>query len=620
MARIKLYNVLFPDTTNPLTRELDMIRRGGRFKKQDGEWAGEGLFFHYQKAIQLAWPHIQWHRWLDKTLTAWCEYVFIGVIGPASSGKTNNFAMFPLIHYYAYSSRSTILVCSTTRERLEDRIWGEMKKLHKVAKTQFTWLPGNLIEGRQRIVTDDRSVAAEGRDFRNGVIGVPCKKGGEYVGLGDFVGIKNEWLILVGDELQLLPRAFIDSTANLLKNRNVKICGLGNPKETTDSLGILCEPAVTLGGWDGGIDQSPGTKMWETRWDKGICVQLPGSDCPNMEAKPGEPAPFPFLITREQMESDAKMWGKDDWHYTMMDEGRMPRGQGSRRVITRALCIKGGAFNPPIWRDSNITRLAFLDAAYRSVGGDRCIFGEMAFGEEADSGPPNAITPNLLVQETERPKGKIILALIEYMIVPIKPEKQPDDTILEAEDQIVDFCKTQCEARRIPPEHLFYDSGMRTSLVSAFAKRWTYKTVSIDCGGKATERKVSAEINELCCDYYSKLISEFWYSVRLIIDGGQFRGLTEDACLEGCQREFKLVSSNRIEIESKQDMKEKTGRSPDIFDGIAVGTEGARRLGFVISRLGGERRFRQRPEPWKLELEAKRKSVWHGKSLSYQRS
>jgi hypothetical protein len=146
---------------------------------------------------------------------------------------------------------------------------------------------------------------------------------------------------------------------------------MGNPAQTTDALGILCEPHVTVGGWDGGIDQTPKTKTWKTRFEGGICIQYPGSDSPNMDAKIGDPAPYPFLMTREVLERDAQTWGKDDWHYTMFDEGRMPHGQGTRRVITRQICLKQHAMES----QSGSIPLTYItaDAAFWAVGGDRCV-------------------------------------------------------------------------------------------------------------------------------------------------------------------------------------------------------------------------------------------------------
>jgi hypothetical protein len=134
----------------------------------------------------------------------------------------------------------------------------------------------------------------DGRDFINGVLGVPVKKGNDYVGLGDFAGMKNKRITLIGDELSLLPPAFIHAISNLDKNVSLKVIGLGNPKDTMDALGMLAEHAAHLGGWDGGIDQTPGTKQWETKRHGGICIQLPGDDSPNLDGKLGCP-----LITQE---------------------------------------------------------------------------------------------------------------------------------------------------------------------------------------------------------------------------------------------------------------------------------------------------------------------------------
>lgn len=504
-----------------------------------------------------------------------------------NSSKTCSMALFHLVDYYAFPSCTTTLLCSTNYERLEDRIWGEIKKWHKVAKKRYSWLPGNLIEGKRRLVTDHRSEANEGRDFRNGMVAVPCKPGGQYTGLGDFIGIKNKRVRLCGDELQQLPAAFIDALPNLSKNADFRATGMGNPKETTDALGRICEPSAANGGWDSGIDQTPRTKHWETRWPNGVCIQLCGSDSPNTDVDPIEPVPFPFLITRKQMEDDAKLWGRDDWHFTMFNEGRMPRGQGSRRVITRSLCERNGAFKQPTWQGTPLIEIGCLDAAYRAVGGDRCVYAHLRFGEENADPMVQAISAarsieGLIDQSAVVVKGRHILQLVEMKIIPITANAFGSG---EPEDQITKFVAAENKARGIKPENFFYDSGMRASLVQCFSRTYSTAVNAIDCGGKPTERKVSDAIDVKCVDYYSKLITEIWWSVRLIVEAGQFRGMTDEVLNDGCAREYKLVSGNKIEVETKEEMKKKTGRSPDLFDCLAIGVEGARRLGFRIARM-----------------------------------
>jgi len=535
-----LFNTDFEPLTPMFWCHIACIQAGGRWKKPNGEYAGMGNFYHYKEAQKLLWPEKEWHKWNDLLLKNFLDHRIIGVIGPASSGKTREAADFALISYYSFSDCSTILVSSTEREMLEMRVWGEMKKAHKLATSRMHGLPGILVESRQRLITDDRSVDSEGRDFRNGACGVACRRGGQYVGLSSFIGVKNKHILLVADEGAFMPRAYVDAISNLNKNKGFKCIVLGNPKETTDALGVICEPSAELGGWDGGIDQAPMTKTWPTRFKDGICVQLVGSDCPNMDVPKDAPVPYPFLITREAIEADVAFYGMDSIQYSMMNEGRMPRGQGLRRVITRAMCLKFGAMEAPIWKSDERTRIGFLDAAYGSVGGDRCVFGELQIGKD--------------------PNDREILAVIDTMLVPVtttSPELP--------EDQIALFVKTQCEQRHIKPEDVFFDSTGRGSLVGAFARLWSAHVGTVEFGGKPSERYVSDNIRVLCKDYYSKFVTELWYSVALTIQSGQFRGMTEDILLEGSMREWGFVSGNKIEVEPKDKMKVKSGRSPDCF-------------------------------------------------------
>lgn len=622
-GRFRAYNMMWPGTITDAQIHLDCITMGGEWTKQNGEKAGGGLFHHYMEFQKIVWPERIWEKglfknhWAEECLRVWLQYQYIGAMGCAASGKSDSFGVNALTDWYAHFHCTTVLVTSTDLKSLELRIWGMIKKYHKAAKGRHFWLPGHLIEGKQMLVSANREEAAEGRDFKNGIIAVPCKKGSQFVGLGSMIGIHNKRVRLLADESNLMPRAFLDSTANLAKCEDFRMVALGNPNETTNAHGAICEPAPELGGWEGSIDQSPGTKVWKTRFPNGICLQLPGSDSPNMKVNKGEEPPFPFLITRQQYEDDAKIWGLDDWHFQMMDEARMPRGQGSRRVLTRQACVKFGAFEAPLWRDSRITKIAFLDAAYRGVGGDRCVFGELNFGYESMSemlGPE--VSSALIFQKDSNPVGRQIVALIDIMIVPITGGLEGD----LPEDQIAHFCKNQCIARDIPAENFFYDAGMRTSLTQAFARIWSPMTSTVDCGARPSEMRVSNEINKPCDEYYSKFVTELWFSVRMAVESRQFRGMTEEACTEYSQREWKMVAGNRIEVESKEEMKLKTGRSPDIADAIAVGLFGCRQRGFVIAKLISPPDTKKRGKDWRAEaIEMSRKLHASG-NLVYSRN
>jgi len=610
-SKKEVYGLLWPKHLDELELEFEMCRKGGYHVGKNGTKYGNGLFFHYKRAMQLLWPDVIWHKWNDLVVEKYCDPKTrtMAILGPASSGKTHTSALCGITDYFIWSDSTTVIVCSTTKELLEQRVFGEIKRLWRSARRRYNWLPGNLIEGRLRIVTDSRDEFNEGdgRDFINGVLGVPVKKGNDCVGLGDFAGMKNKRVTLIGDELSLLPPAFIHAISNLDKNVRLKVIGLGNPKDTMDALGMLAEPAAHLGGWDGGIDQTPGTKTWETKRHGGICIQLPGDDSPNLDGKLGCP-----LITQEAIDRDQSFYGTDSVWFTMMDLGRMPRGLGSRRVLTRQMCLKFRALEEPNWLDANRTRIGFLDAAYGGVGGDRCVFGEMQFGRETEPIEIEEIAGAVLNQQSLNSKRRSIVSLIDTMLVPVSV-KMADLPC----DQIVNFCRAQCEARGIPPENFYYDSGMKVALVQAFARLWSSTTNGIDFGGSASDdRKVSDDIDVFCKDYYDNKITEIWYAVRLAVEAGQFRGMTEEVLQEFCQREWEMVGKNKIKVQPKDKMKRATGRSPDLADSVAIGLWGCILKGFIIQRLKSKRQA-MRDDRWKRELREKATNLWRGKQLNH---
>ena len=549
-------------------------------------WAGKGVFYDLQVPVEH-------------------HYFAEGVIHH-NSGKTNSAATDLLADWLIWPECTTVLISSTTLERLEDRIWGEIKKYFKLAKRRWPHIAGHLIEGKRRILFDGRSEASEGRDFRNGIIGVPTKRGENYVGLGDYIGIKNTRVRMAADELQLLPAIFIFAASNLDKNPDFKMVGLGNPKDTTDALGALCEPAFDLGGWDGNIDQTPETKTWKTRYG-GVALQLVGTDSPNLDGKLGIP-----LITQEAIDRDIERYGRDSLQFTMMNQGMMPKGQGSRRIITRQICLRNHAMEEPVWLDSDRTKIAFMDAAYGGAGGDRCVYGELEFGREIAPLNLQEITPDLTTQAVNRNRHRQVIALTRTTLVPINVKLD-----VPAEEQIVTWVKSQCDTANIPPEHFIFDAGMRTVLVSKFGQLWSPAVVSVDFGGMPSDRPVGTGLVDkkgkivTCREYYSKFVTELWYTVRLVIESGQFRGLTDGVMQEGCMREWTITGGNKIEVEPKDSMRDKTGRSPDLFDALCAGVELARRLGFAIElKEPLERRAKAASPAWKRQALEKSKKAW----------
>ncbi|MDB6108319.1 MAG: hypothetical protein JWR69_69, partial [Pedosphaera sp.] len=76
-------------------------------------------------------------------------------------------------------------------------------------------------------------------------------------------------------------------------------------------------------------------------------------------------------------------------------------------------------------------------------------------------------------------------------------------------------------------------------------------------------------------------------------EASQIRNLPEDVMDELCMRQWEKVNF-KIQVEpksgtaAKPGMKERTGRSPDLGDWLAIAVEGARRRGFSIGKLANQ--------------------------------
>jgi hypothetical protein len=119
--------------------------------------------------------------------------------------------------------------------------------------------------------------------------------------------------------------------------------------------------------------------------------------------------------------------------------------------------------------------------------------------------------------------------------------------------------------------------------------------VPVDSGAMPTTRPVRFDLFveekdgrkrlKRCDEHYIKFITEMWFSVRECTDSEQLRNLDAETLREGCSRKF-TKKSDKLEVETKEDMKARLGKSPDFFDNLVIGLEGARRLGFKIQRIG----------------------------------
>lgn len=568
-AKIHKYGIAWPSEVSELGIELEMIRRGGVCTVQ-GKRCGNGLLWHYLEARRFAWPKRYRHRWTDEIYSQILKNQITIIIGCASSQKTSHIAEYCLLDYWAFPNNTFILVSTVTVDKLETNIFGELKMLYQEAKDRFPDdLAGHLLDYKHAITTDSIRDAdfdeARARDMRKGIMGRACYSGHQYVGLGVFAGIKQERFRFVGDELQYMAPTFMDTWPHMFSNPDCKIIASGNPNhDPDDQLGLAAEP---IGGWSS-MPEPQKTSSWPTRKMGAVCLNLVGTDSPNLDHATDI---YPRLIGRNYLDRLVHDFGLNSPEYYRLGKGVMKMGMASNRVLTRQACQDHRAHESAVWAGTPLTKVHALDPAYG--GKDRCVSMRGEFGEDTD--------------------GKIILRIVNWRVIQINLQlgRSP-------EEQIVDSVFDELTANGIPPRNSGYDSFGRGTLGFAFTRKFGSECpVPVDSGGRCTSRPVREGLTvydevlgferlKRCDEHYSKFVTEMWFSVRYAVESEQIRELPEAVALEGCWREYYTVAGDKIEVEPKDKLIEHKGKSPDLFDTLAIMVEMARRRGFKIDRIG----------------------------------
>ena len=573
MSEFERYGLMWPEGTEPLTVELSCIAKGGRWMGQTKE-CGLGMLDHLMNARKLIWPDRYRHRWTDLMYSEFIQNDITILLGAASTQKTSHASEFCLLNYWARPFQTMVVLSTVNMGKMDIGVWAEMKMLWDEGKKRHSWLAGHVIEYKRAIATDDIEVGQ--RDFRRGIISRPCYVGGKWVGLGTLAGAKQEWLFYLCDELQFMAEAFSRSWPHLFSNGRVKIIGSGNPKhDPDDQLSIAAEPKE---GWNSHGEPTK-TEVWNTKYLGGRCINLVGTDSPNFEVPEGVKPPYPKLIDRNFAARIAHDHGPGSFEFYQLVKGVMRMAFASARVITRQLCRDHHALEKSEWKDNKRTAVYCLDPTYG--GDDRCVGMPLWFGEDIN--------------------GVEILQVGPYRVFPFDlREGSP-----KPEDQVATTLSEELRVYGIDPTDCFYDSCGKGTLGGAFARTFGSRSpVAVDAGAKPSKRPVRSGLYvdeddgtkrlKRCDEHYSKFVSELWFSVRYAIEAEQIRELPEDVMVEGCARIYEMVGGNKIEVEpksdpkKKEDLKRRLGKSPDLFDCLAIGVEGARQRGFTIAALGAD--------------------------------
>jgi hypothetical protein len=498
---------------------------------------GEKRFEHFRRASEL-WENryrpqtLMWNDYTERMHRAFCSSREVPVSGSAASWKTSSAAFYALKVWQSAPAHTKVLMSATTLDALKAKLWKETVSYYRIC-TNF----GNLVQSRICIQWEKGSDDA-------GIYGVALDSGGDIEKVVNKIKGRHAPIVLVVvDELPTVNEAIVEACVNLETGCEwFQFIGLGNPDSELDPHGRMSEPKA---GWD---SVSVDTETWETKRG-GLAVHLDGLRSPNLYKDI-----YPGMIRQRDIDRTIELYGEDSPQFWRERRGFWAPQGVTKTVLNPATINKFHARDKPIWV-GGYTMGAALDPAFE--GGDRCILriGKCGAVEDEKS------TENIFKEKGTRQT----VGLSE--LITIKTQVTSDEPI---HYQIVRRVKDLCSERGISPSMFALDAtGEGGGLASIFHREWSTEILSVEFGGRPSNRPVSSTNSKPSDQEYVNKVTELWFGFRNFVTSNQIRGLDDETAGEFCRRWWEM-RGNLIMVETKAKMKERTRRSPDLADATAV--------------------------------------------------
>jgi hypothetical protein len=389
-------------------------------------------------------------------------------------------------------------------------------------------------------------VDASGRTFdRAGLSLIAAEKSRTREAIGKFIGLKQKHVLLIGDELGELSEAIQQAAlSNLSKNPRFEFKGASNPASRWDAFGVWSTPRD---GWDSVTPEVD--DEWTTKWG-GKYIRLDGERSPNVMLGHNK---YPFLPTAEKIEEDKALLGETSRAYYRMVRAVFFDSDENEGIYGEAEMVNSGAMNR-LEFSGPTTLIAGVDPAFTN-GGDRTIMQVARVG---------------------------IFSNGQYGIRFEDTFQLNDDTGNKAVPrtyQIVHQIRDKCVKLGIAPENVAIDAtGAGSPFCDVLAGEWSNQFLRVQFGGKASDRRVSMNSSLTGEELYMNRVAELWFVGKELLRCKQICGVGNELAKEMCNRRFDMVKSGglRVRVETKTELKSRTGSSPDLGDAAFIAVDLAR--------------------------------------------
>lgn len=546
------YGLSFSPKWSRLDQELYCFRIAHPVEK-----GGLGQAEHFWKIVEMIWgpANVVGNRtkifvrnpWSEDMIEELCRNKYAAFGGGGGTTKSETAGLWLIVKYLANARKILGGVLSTSIPAAKRRIWGSMTDLVNAvpALPLKVYAALNVIRyiSPTFVASDKASLAV-----------IAAERSKEKEAVGKLIGMHNEEVIIVGDELSEFTDAILEYAlpgGNLCTNPNWQFIGLSNPPGYFDPFAKLWKPK---NGW-GSINVE--SYKWET--EHGIGMHFDAMKSPNILA--GRTI-YPFLPTAEQIEAARKAeGGENSLRFWRMIRG-FPAPVGSEDLIYTQPDIVNNEGEIPVtaWDERPIVGCAALDPGFTN-GGDKSIM---------TVGTVGYTTEGLLTLNYEEQ-----IELVE------------DVTLLDKENRSEQICrrfKEECEKRNILVQNTACDAtGAGDPFCDVMDIVWGRGMLRVKFGGGASDRPVSFTDTTPANERYYDRVTEIWYSGKEYLMAGQLKGIPTQMAVEMCLRNYGTTGVDKlIYAESKKLMKKRIQRSPDYADSGFILLDLARqRLGFA---------------------------------------
>lgn len=536
---------------------------------------GYSPFHHLKSAYQIIWPNHIWHEWNEWSIGAFCDDSTFAQIhhgnvvrnfswmGAAASGKTYTAIQFILLWFFADPANSIVTLVTTTKDRAKARMWSPLQ----TALAEFS----KVYTPPQYNAVDSSMVIEHEKGQRKHAIYTLAVEAGEInKAIANIQGSHARRMFLLVDEAMGVPSALFSAVPNIFKGASeVNLLWISNAPHTR--LNPFMKLACPINGWQ---SVTPEDKLWRTKavpaWQipEGWCFHFSGKDSPNVKAQrevcPGlySYSDWVRVENNPEIAKTPAFWSQD--------LGFPPPEGALFTILTESLIETKDATGQHEFISAP-TAVAGFDPSW---GNDQCL---LTFGLLGDIGS------NL--------QG---IQITEYLNIPIDVQARDlDGKKIPPDYQIGARVKSECQARGVQAESLGVLSTGNPGVVAWLQVNFG-EIFTIQEGGAASELPASISDTRPANQVYDRRVTELYFLLRSFVEGGQLKGLYEEAVNQLCSRLYdEEKSTRRSSIEKKDKFKPRYGRSPDNAESIIAICAVARNLGCepmgLIQRSHGQR-------------------------------